>query len=826
MTEASSIYVRLEGQDVSLSALLTKVDAETQKTADSAARLQAQYARLASSQGNTSQATAILTNALQNNGGASERTVISLSQQLATVERGATVYQQFGQAAASSLTNIVGPAALATAAIGGLIAVGQSFAQAFQFKTQLDQSRASIDVLLKGVRDSGETFAGAAKFAAQYKLTQQETTEAIQSSIPVLRNSSASIEEVLGVFARLKVLKPEKTFGDAARAIGELQAGQIVSIVDQFNLSRSAANKMKDEIAKGGDAVQILSKYLTSAGVGMDALAVQTQGASGKMRELAQAQEQLKLAQAQFAQGPGLAILQSQIQTTSGATRLLSGDFAAMGASIQATIAGTSAYNTVISQGGTLTAAAAAQAAAYAAAIGQSTQATAQNTDRTKDDAVATAALATAISASAQSLVDETTKKLDSAVAAQRLAAFQEALANLGGAVAGGMQTASAAAAQLAAQYNITTGAALQLINAQAALAQAKVNAAALVEQRSGERSPGASGAAEAVAQEDRRLQALYRTLQSAPTKAKAGGGAKLSDQQKLNNQLLTDQDAANNKYEDAEAAHQERLLKIAIDFAKKTLEQQKLNEVSKRQSQADFYDRLTSSELNKKKGGTDALKAIDAEYQAAYQKSQELAQAGNAKLAADYLALKSKQTADELTYQENVAKAKEAKDSAEVGRLAQIHKLRQDAAAEEEKQLLAGGDANVTAKDQALQEESDKYASAQDKIGLASDRATERQIANAQRAGKAIDTTTLAIERQRQSYDGVGVAPGQSGGAAPVATTVGTPDQGAATPAPADPIASAIASLRDAISAVESATREAGRGVESAVRSIPRSVS
>ena len=46
----------------------------------------------------------------------------------------------------------------------------------------------------------------------------------------------------------------------------------------------------------------------------------------------------------------------------------------------------------------------------------------------------------------------------------------------------------------------------------------------------------------------------------------------------------------------------------------------------------------------------------------------------------------------------------------------------------------------------------------------------------------------------------------------------------GSATPA--DLIAAAIASLKDAISAVENATREAGRSVVGAVKSIsPRSV-
>lgn len=380
MTNAAALEITLQGRDVGLASLLTSVNAATEKAANSALALQAQYARLAAAQGNTGQATAILSNALLTNGGASEKAIVGVATQLTTLQTGfsttGSMAQQFGASAASSLLGMVGPAALASAAIGGLAAVGKSFVDAFQFKTQLDQSTASIKILLQGVRDSGEVFAGAARFAATYKLTQQETTDAIQSSIPVIRNSKASIEDVLGVFARLKVLKPEKTFGDAARALGELQAGQIVSIVDQFNLSRTAANKMKDEIAKGGDAVQVLSNYLTSAGVGMDALAVQTQGAAGRMRELAQAQEQLKLAQAAFAQGPGMVILDQQIRVTSGATRLLTGDFGAMGASlgqvgssIGASAGSLGVYLSALASGKSTTEAAAAAQASYQTAL-------------------------------------------------------------------------------------------------------------------------------------------------------------------------------------------------------------------------------------------------------------------------------------------------------------------------------------------------------------------------------------------------------------------------------------------------------------------------
>lgn len=910
MSSAASLSVELFGRDVGLSTLLTQVDAKTQATANSALRLEAQYARLAAASGNTAQASNILSTALTNNGGASASAIAGVATQLTTLQNGGTLMQQFGASAASSLTSIIGPAALASAAIGGLIGVAKSFADAFQLKTALDQSTASIKVLLNGVRDSGETFAGAARFAQTYKLTQQETTGAIQASIPVIRNSKASIEEILGVFARLKVLKPEKTFSDAARSIGELQAGQIVSIVDQFNISRAAANKMKDEIRGGADAIGVLSNFLSSAGVGMDALAVSTQGASGAMKDVAVAQEQLALAQAQFAQGPGLILLQGQLQVTTGLTRVLSGDSQAMGAAInqaaqqgsfgfqllngimggslaqfgqqQAAIAAnaqttaaasaeSAAYSAELARTGDRVAAAAAGDAAYQAVMAGTVGVTAQAAGASgtfgaamDTERQATASATDATTASATALVDEISKKQQSAIAAQQLAAFQASLASLGGQVASGLLTSAQAAALLASQYGITSGQARILIGLQAQLAHAP-QPASFTDERGAIRANAArdqiatsvavakasdaKSAAEAAYQKTlgnsgptlarirsemsglvvgstayiNKQNELEQAQQKADKAAKAGGGGagntKLSDQTKLNNSLLTQQEDYQKKSEDLATQYAADVEKINADFAAVTLAQQQADEISKRASQADFYDRLTSSDLNKKKTGADALKKIDADYQAAFQKSQELAQAGQPKLAADYLALKQKQADSDLSFQEKIAAAKDKKDKGEVSRLEAIQALRKAVQAEEEKQLLAAGDPNVNAKQKALDDAQQKEIDGQAKIGAASDRATARKIENATLAGKKIDEETTKVNALTDAYTRTG-ARAAAAGVAPGTPPATTP---ATTPAPgsAPDLAGAMSGLRDAIGAVESAVRSSGKGIESAVHGI-----
>jgi hypothetical protein len=252
------------------------------------------------------------------------RASVAPIQSVGTATQSATGYVD---AFKSGLVSMVGPAAVAGLALGAVVGVANSFKEAFTFKAQLDATNTSIGIQLHGVRDSGQAFAEAAAFADRYRLTQEDTAAAIQASIPILRTSNASLSEVEATLLRLQVKKPEKSLADAARALDELKAGQIISIVDQFNVSRDAANKMKDEIAKGGDAVKVLSAYLTSAGIGMEALETRTKGAQGALNSLAVSQEKLKIAQASFAQGPGLALLQQQIKITDDATKAFGGSF-------------------------------------------------------------------------------------------------------------------------------------------------------------------------------------------------------------------------------------------------------------------------------------------------------------------------------------------------------------------------------------------------------------------------------------------------------------------------------------------------------------------
>ncbi len=310
-----------------------KLATETQKTA--AANNQAATAaqRLATEEQRTATAAS--------NAAAAQTRAEKAALQLAQAQRhvnsaageGSGYFQQFGSAAVGSLTSVIAPVAAVSAAFGVAREVVQSFGEAITFKAELDASRGAIDAQLRSVRDSGQVWNEAAAFADKYKITQADMTATIQASVGVMRASNATTTDLLTTLSRLQVLAPEKPISEAARALRELQSGDTTSIKELFNIAAKDANRMKAEIQGGADAVAVVARYLDQAGVGMDALAAKTTGAAGAARDLAKAQEDLKLAQAEFAQGPGLALLQGQIDVTRGATRLLSGDFETAGAS-------------------------------------------------------------------------------------------------------------------------------------------------------------------------------------------------------------------------------------------------------------------------------------------------------------------------------------------------------------------------------------------------------------------------------------------------------------------------------------------------------------
>jgi hypothetical protein len=397
--------------------------------------------------------------------------------------------------------------AVSAITMGGAVGVAttliSSFADAFTFKANLDASRASIDVLLQGVRNAPAVFAEANAYAAKYKLTQDEMTGALNASTMIMRQSSAPTQQILNVMQRLTVLNPAENIQGAAFSIKELASGDITSIAERFNVSRAAANKMKAEILAGGDAVKILDQYLAGVGVTSEALSAKLDGPIGKMKDLAIQQEQLKLAQAEWAMGPGMKILDTEIRSLTGLTRILSGDWATMGQSASdgfetITLASYNALRAVKLtraewdqlRGVDLARASAAQPAPEPVpqAMGMEAAPTlARNAADGFRDVRLTAieagqgvsqldsefiSQAAAVNRVSQATQDSITKQADAIGQDREMAGYKAELAFLAGQVAKGLLSNGAAALIMARDYGIAAGQAAALVAQQAALAK------------------------------------------------------------------------------------------------------------------------------------------------------------------------------------------------------------------------------------------------------------------------------------------------------------------------------------------------------------------
>jgi hypothetical protein len=859
------------------SAIGTQFSAGVGRATNSALAFQQAQARLEAQQGNLVGAANRLRNALAQQNTVTiqtigaQRQLLSVQTQLAGGQTGlAAAFRQMGASAKSSLLGILGPAAAVGTAIQVLSAAADRAHEALLWKANLDATTASINAQLKGMRDSTQVYAAASKFGREFKLTQTEQAEAIQGAIGVIRQSKAPIEDILGVLARMQVLSPEQSLQEAAVALKALAGGDTTSLVTRFEVGRDVANQMKAEIAGGADAVAVMNKFLLDTGIGMDALKAKTVGAAGAIKEAAIQQERISKALAGESGGAGLAIIQAKTTLYQGLANALSGNANALYAAARAQ---DQAYNAALRRGASEAEAAKAGLEAYEEVLHRLTPLTQQVGPAL--DAAATAAQLLAdsmrqVTATGQPLVSGMQAEIDAAVAAGTatrdhtaalqvssdasqvdaaakaadaaetavMAAENQKLVDTFLALNPNIQASGAAAAAAAGGYPPLIQQLIVLaVRARDARGElAALNALANVTVPASQRVTDREFDTQADRAEVKSNQAvaanraLLAKIAADNAKAARGGAAagrsagavKLSDQTKLNNTLLNDQQKYHDQAEAAATEHQQKLLDIEQEFAEKSLAAQRQNEVGKRESRGSFYRTL----LLDTEGLSPQIQAsLSAGYEAAFAKSQELAQAGNQAQADAYLDLKKEQLEAEAQYQSDLAKAREDGDKDLQRRLEAVHALEVAAAAEKEKQLLEGGDANVNARDKALAEEGERYAEQQGKIGTVAEQAAQRKIDAAQRAGKAVSDENVLLLEQEAILNRIGaVAPGTPAAGPLPPAPVGTPTVAGGAPAAAaslDTLAGLLEGIANAVSSAQAAITRAQGDTTSAVKGL-----
>jgi hypothetical protein len=881
--------------------------AQLQRQADAALRLAQAQARLAQAEGDTTRATAILNTALAANTNASERASLAVQTQAARIQHGTTYFQQFGQSASSSLLSIVGPAAAAVAAIGLLKAGFDSIGQSLKFKADLDSTTAGINSQLRGVRDITQTWNQAQAFATRYKLTQAELNATLQASTQTLRTTKSSVNDVLTTLSLLQTKDTSKPISEAARALRELESGDTTSIKELFNIPARDANKMKDEIQGGADAVQVLRRYLEASGATLDSLQAKTTGLAGALRDVAIAEEQVKLAEAQLAAGPGLTTLDIKARALTGLSRVLSGDLSQAGQSItgtfQAATAQSEVYRATLERTGS-------QTTAFIAAWNAMVQAQNQIPPAVQASSSALDGASAAAANHAQNQIADANAAQQHAAAmlddrAAVIASYQASLQNAEGHLASGQALEQDAAQaqlnavqaellglkkqELAAQAQRAAQLLLQSGQAGAVTASKLANSSSLVDvltaayYRLAQAQQAAGGGvtkADGVQQHTNRLEAqanAYKKIRDAQEQqalstgtvaqqqavlngrlerarvtygaqseefikaetaliqfqqqqdkaaskgSKAGGGGvKLTDQERLNNKLLANEDAYQNKTEDEARRHAENLLKIERDFQTRSLEQQRLNETGKRASRFEFYRSLTQAG---KDLGEGEAQAYSAAYEQAFAESQQLAQDGQHKLAADRLALRRQQIQEDIEAAKAIRAAEEQGDREQAESLRALEALRKDSQAEELKQLEARGDQLVNDRAKAIADEQSRFDQANAQNEQSATRKADSVVTAAEREKKAIGDVNGLLAKQNDLYarsparpTAIGEAvstniPASSAPAAPAAAP-------ASSPASAGAAAATLMAVFDAavVGAIEAQTATLGGKLDTIV--------
>ena len=256
------------------------------------------------------------------------------------------------------------------------------------------------------------------------------------------------------------------------------------------------------------------------------------------------------------------------------------------------------------------------------------------------------------------------------------------------------------------------------------------------------------------------RIDTLMRGLPKAERAAGGGGGsARLSDQDKLNNQLSLDQLKADQQAQDALIAHEERMLEIRKDYAERTLRAIEEFQEDQKSGRASFYDSLTGIEDH------GLQRAMSAQFEAAALEAGKIAQTLGPDVAAQFLQQMQKNIIDQAKRQQEISKALDKGSDDFNPALAeylqgvdQLFRVSEQGAIN---QILRARDSLAMSEQGAMQDAEQKYIDALAKISDTASESAERRIEAVRLAGKEIDMEIAKVQELGLMYEKVGFTPG-----------------------------------------------------------------
>lgn len=220
--------------------------------------------------------------------------------------------------------------------------------EGFNVVTQIEQNTKALGTLMHDQERANDTMQRAIAFGQQYGYTQAEMASSVQSATQIIMQSKRPLEEQLSALARLATLNPQEGFEGAVFAMKELASGDILSLVERFNLSKDAATKMRDAIRAGADPIQVLNTELERMNVTQEVLANRMEGSNGALLRMQLAGEKAAMTIGTIASPAivaGLEKIASLLNTVSAGAEALAGGNAAAQTQIEGKlVAGATTY--------------------------------------------------------------------------------------------------------------------------------------------------------------------------------------------------------------------------------------------------------------------------------------------------------------------------------------------------------------------------------------------------------------------------------------------------------------------------------------------------
>lgn len=247
-----------------------------QKAEQEALKMAQAYARLDKALGNPAAGADRLRAALgnatvvtQKHGVAIQTQIAQLDSQAERLAKGTTLAQQFGGALQSQLLGMVGPAALATVAIGG---IGKAI-DAGNSAIALRETQNSLRAVAGSTQQYNQVLETARQQQRLFGGTLQENIEGLAGLTITARQSGANLKTLVDLSQRLTVLSPEQGTAGGRIALAEALSGNLTSLSRRFEIPKAKLQELSDTSLTTEQRLAALSRFLDSVGVTSEAVA-------------------------------------------------------------------------------------------------------------------------------------------------------------------------------------------------------------------------------------------------------------------------------------------------------------------------------------------------------------------------------------------------------------------------------------------------------------------------------------------------------------------------------------------------------------------------